>query len=617
MDNSPKLQLPYIAAAQAQKHVTHNEAIRALDVLVQASIVDRDLTVAPASPPDGSCYLVASGATGTWAGNDNAIAAWQDGAWQYYTPRTGWQVWVEDEEILIAWTGTEWKVASSEASNGSTALEGSMVGVNATADTTNRLSVKSDATLFTHDDVTPGSGDMRQVLNKAGSGNTVSQLYQSNWSGRAEVGLTGSDNLAVKVSADGSSWTDAMVIDASTGVVDFPAGSPTAAGTAVGTGGASGITPYVSNRTGANFHFWTRSVRRMVLHGERPRINMYGDSITTGTGGLTFKHTVAQLLADELTRRGLPARANLFGLPFGNVTNQQAYEPRLTFTGSWGPWTQVQGKTATRATSSGASVTYAPGHTFDRCDLHYIMLGVNLGDGGEFTITIDGGATAFSTPTSGGLVTSEVIQCPAQPGSDVNFTNFTIEIEGPAAVHTITLTNGTTGVFEIYGFEPWTSDYPEITIRAAAGSGLTSVSLATGPAAQSVYKLPCDLYMLNIGANDSATDVPVATYGDNLDTIEGLMRIWASSSILYWTRPPAATSIKPTAQQQTYVDEMVSRASDDIVVFDLFRRYMQRGGQEALAENSGGDWYDDAIHPSSWGHRDMARALADVILWQD
>ena len=31
MDSTPNLQLPYLMAAQAQKHVTHNEALRALD----------------------------------------------------------------------------------------------------------------------------------------------------------------------------------------------------------------------------------------------------------------------------------------------------------------------------------------------------------------------------------------------------------------------------------------------------------------------------------------------------------------------------------------------------------------------------------------------------------
>lgn len=47
--SSPRLSLPFIQAAQAQKHVTHNEAIRALDMLVQLSFKD-DAQTAPPLP---------------------------------------------------------------------------------------------------------------------------------------------------------------------------------------------------------------------------------------------------------------------------------------------------------------------------------------------------------------------------------------------------------------------------------------------------------------------------------------------------------------------------------------------------------------------------------------
>ena len=50
MSNSTHLQLPYIEAAQAQKHVTHNEAIRKLDAIVMLSVLDRDLATPPGSP---------------------------------------------------------------------------------------------------------------------------------------------------------------------------------------------------------------------------------------------------------------------------------------------------------------------------------------------------------------------------------------------------------------------------------------------------------------------------------------------------------------------------------------------------------------------------------------
>lgn len=52
-EETPNLGLPYIMPSQAQKHVTHNEAIRALDALVQIAVMARDLTTPPAEPSDG------------------------------------------------------------------------------------------------------------------------------------------------------------------------------------------------------------------------------------------------------------------------------------------------------------------------------------------------------------------------------------------------------------------------------------------------------------------------------------------------------------------------------------------------------------------------------------
>lgn len=122
MANSTNLILPYIEAAQAQKHVTHNEAIRALDTVVQLAVLDRDLTAPPGSPSDGDRYLVASGASGAWADKDFNIAAWQDGAWAFHVPRPGWIAWVADESRALLYDGTAWRdLAGSISPNGAQA----------------------------------------------------------------------------------------------------------------------------------------------------------------------------------------------------------------------------------------------------------------------------------------------------------------------------------------------------------------------------------------------------------------------------------------------------------------------------------------------------------------
>ena len=92
--SSPRLSLPFIQAAQAQKHVTHNEAVRALDLLVQLSFKDDALSAPPIAPSEGDCYIVATGGSGTWIGQDGMIAAYLDGAWQFQSARTGWRGYV-------------------------------------------------------------------------------------------------------------------------------------------------------------------------------------------------------------------------------------------------------------------------------------------------------------------------------------------------------------------------------------------------------------------------------------------------------------------------------------------------------------------------------------------
>jgi hypothetical protein len=107
-DTTTHLGLPYLMAAQAQKHVTHNEALRLLDAMVQLAVLDRTRTAPPASPADGDRHLVASGATGLWVGWDLNVAFWVDGAWLRLVPRPGWLVWVADEGTFFVWSGSSW-----------------------------------------------------------------------------------------------------------------------------------------------------------------------------------------------------------------------------------------------------------------------------------------------------------------------------------------------------------------------------------------------------------------------------------------------------------------------------------------------------------------------------
>lgn len=214
-DNSSILALPYIQPSQAQKHVTHNEALLALDVLVQLSVTSRDQTAAPAAPVDGERHIVASLATGDWVGQDGAVAVYLQNAWMFFAPLAGWRAYVSSEDSMAVFDGTQWDSMLADLQPDDFQNLGG-VGVNATSDAANKLAVSSDAILLTHD----GAGHQIKV-NKNTEIDTSSLLFQTDWSGRAEMGTNGSDDFSIKVSPDGALWNEAMSVDKSSAKVSF------------------------------------------------------------------------------------------------------------------------------------------------------------------------------------------------------------------------------------------------------------------------------------------------------------------------------------------------------------------------------------------------------------
>ncbi|RKF12432.1 DUF2793 domain-containing protein [Roseovarius spongiae] len=210
--NSTHLDLPYIQPSQAQKHVTHNEALRRLDALVQLSVSSATQAAPPAAPQEGARYILPAGASGAWSGQaEGALALREGGAWVFLAPQPGWRAFVADTGAFRLHDGTGWRDAGGDHQN----LP--LIGVATTADSANRLAVASEAVLLTH----AGAGHQLKV-NKAAAADTASLLFQTGWSGRAEMGTTGSDDFEIKVSDDGAAFHGALRAEAASGRVTLP-----------------------------------------------------------------------------------------------------------------------------------------------------------------------------------------------------------------------------------------------------------------------------------------------------------------------------------------------------------------------------------------------------------
>lgn len=208
-DTTDRLRLPRLAAAQAQKHVTHNDALAILDALVQLAVADRDLTAPPAGPAEGERHLVAAGATGAWAGRDGEIAEYLDGAWRFHAPRAGWTAYVAAEGAAVVFDGAGWTAAAGE---GAAAILAKLLAVD-------------------------GAGSGLDADRLGGTGHaTLAAASQ------ARATIAGGGTLAVSAAGE-VSWSARYVVGAGRGAQFAPAGSfdvvcPTS-GTVSGVGGAA------------------------------------------------------------------------------------------------------------------------------------------------------------------------------------------------------------------------------------------------------------------------------------------------------------------------------------------------------------------------------------------
>lgn len=375
-DTSPRLSLPFILPSQAQKHVTHNEALTRLDIAVQLAVEGMAAATPPALPGAGQVWALGPSPSGVWAGQAGMLAAFVNESWLFVAPGEGWLAIDKSDGRLFRHAGTEWVPLSSPVLEN---LDG--LGINAGFDTTNRLSVSAPATLLNHE----GAGHQLKI-NKASAADTASLLFQTGFGGRAEMGTSGNDDFAIKVSADGAAWVTALSLDATTGL---------ATGAAVQTD-AGDATPGRLLTTGA--FGWGQdgagAVPVMVDLDDpaQPAGSFAVDATTLGprpTGATSGLCLSMRLAADDLVQIFIGA-------------DGAALAFRTRSGGAWGAWQAVQGAhNVTRSTGpDGEALRYPDGTQICR-----------------HTLTLDAPDTAQGALFAGAAETAWGYPAPFAPGT--------------------------------------------------------------------------------------------------------------------------------------------------------------------------------------------------------
>ena len=192
---------------QAQKHITHNESIKRIDTLTQLSVLSKSINSTPVSPQVNDQYIIGTSPTDEWTGRANEITVYTDAGWEFITPKMGWLVWIIDEQNFSVYLNDIWEPINTPELHDTTFL-----GINANADTENRFLLNAPNSLFNHE----GAGH-RLKVNKNTHSDTASLLFQTGYTGHAELGLTGTNHFNLKVSPDGQNWHNTLNIDNQTG----------------------------------------------------------------------------------------------------------------------------------------------------------------------------------------------------------------------------------------------------------------------------------------------------------------------------------------------------------------------------------------------------------------
>ena len=112
MSNSIRLKLPYIIESQAQKEVTHNEALELMDVLLHASAISIENTPQE-KPKPGDCYIVGDEPVETWQKHAHKFAYYTHG-WNFIEPFEGLTVWVKSKRKHYVYSNSEWIAAATK-----------------------------------------------------------------------------------------------------------------------------------------------------------------------------------------------------------------------------------------------------------------------------------------------------------------------------------------------------------------------------------------------------------------------------------------------------------------------------------------------------------------------
>ena len=114
-ESTPRHALDLLVPGQAQKDVTHNEAVLSIDLLLHPEFESASVSAPPDGAAPGRMWIVPEAATGAWEGRAGQIAAQTAAGWRFLRPAPGTVGWLKTEQRRVRWDGASWRAETPVA----------------------------------------------------------------------------------------------------------------------------------------------------------------------------------------------------------------------------------------------------------------------------------------------------------------------------------------------------------------------------------------------------------------------------------------------------------------------------------------------------------------------
>jgi len=112
METTSRLALPMIVPGQAQKELTHNEALQKLDMLVAGAVEQSPSNDPPAAPIDGACYLIGESPSGEWSSYPDHVASFSAAGWRFVAPTMGMTLQFKPDRVPATYGPEGWEIGT-------------------------------------------------------------------------------------------------------------------------------------------------------------------------------------------------------------------------------------------------------------------------------------------------------------------------------------------------------------------------------------------------------------------------------------------------------------------------------------------------------------------------